>query len=179
MGTAKIDFAMCGKSNTKSSALEGPSKNSERDVQWDCWTGVPGNRNPFYGLGLILFVVGLAALVTGKGYLALLAGAAVAVVCWRQLLPVRYQADQNGIRQTILRRSRFKNWAEVAAIRFHRNAMELHLRMGSRKQRVARPIWIPLGRKPLEIRERLRVLVPHLIWDHLEDGSKSGSEADC
>ena len=163
---------MSGEPTTASERVGPSPQHSADEIQWTCRKVVPGNGNLYPLLGSILLVAGLVALITGKEYLAVFAGAAIAAVCWREWLPVSYQVDQDGIRQTVLRISRFKPWALIASIQFHRNTMELQIRPLKWKTRSERPIWIPMGEQHLKIRERLRTLVPHLIWDHPKDDSK-------
>lgn len=168
----KIDFVMSGELTSSSEAIGPPRQTSDEVTQWTHREAVPWNGNFYPLLGSIFLVVGLVALITGKGYLAVFAGAAIAAICWREWLPVSYQVDQDGIRQTVLRMSRFKPWALITSVQFHRNAMELQMRPLKWKKRSERPIWIPMGEQHLEIRERLRTLVPHLIWDDPDDDSK-------
>ncbi len=166
---SKIDFAMSGELTNAPEAGGPPPKHSAEVIQWTCRKVVPGNGNLYPLVGSILLVAGLVALITDKGHLALFAGVAIAAVCWREWLSVSYQVDQDGIQQTVLRMSRFKPWALITSIRFHRNAMELQMRPLKWKKQSERPIWIPMGEQHLEIRERLRILVPHLILDHSKD----------
>lgn len=132
-------------------------------VVWTCRAGRLGEKNPCFPLGVLLILVGLVALFTGKGYLAVLAGLGLVAIGWQNLCTVSYHADQDGIRQTVIGQSRFKPWTDIAAIHVHRDALILILHNTNRSKIATLPIRIPLGTAPLEVRAGLQELVPHLI----------------
>jgi hypothetical protein len=163
-----MDAVMSKDATTKTALAIGPKKTLP-PVEWTCRTGWLGEKNPCFPLGVLLILVGLVALFTGKGYLAVVAGLGLVAICWQNLCSVSYHADQDGIRQTVIGRSRFKPWTDIAAIHVHHDALVLILHNTNRSKIATLPIRIPLGSAPLEVRTGLRELVPHLIEDDVSN----------
>jgi len=113
--------------------------------------------------GIVVMVIAVVAVVTSKAYLAVLAGAATAVVVWRSYLPVNYELSHKGLRQTVLRWNRTIRWNMVAAIRMRDDGFLIEGRANLSRWDWRRDLFAPWGEHKAEVRECLTKLVPHLI----------------
>ena len=111
----------------------------------------------------VVTVIALVAVVTGKAYLAVLAGAATAMVVWRSYLPVIYELSYKGLRQTVLRWSRITPWNIVTTVRLNDNGFSMEGRSIFRGLDWRRELFVPWGEDEAVVRDCLMKLVPHLV----------------
>jgi hypothetical protein len=116
--------------------------------------------------GFVVMVIAVVAVVTSKAYLAVLAGAATAVVVWRSYLPVNYELSHKGLRQTVMRWNRTIPWNMVAAIRMRDDGFLIEGRANLSRWDWRRDLFAPWGEHEAEVRECLTKLVPHLLYDN-------------
>jgi hypothetical protein len=153
-------------SSTKShveSPVSAPEASSEKLFHW---THRPWHDDPwFFGIvvGALVVVLLLVALVTGKVYLGVLAASAGGLICWRVLVPVAYEFESGGLRQTTWHRRRMIPWKTIAEARFLDDGLLLLPRGSQSWLGNLRGIYIPCGDNIDTVRTGLETHAPWIV----------------
>ncbi|MDH3717030.1 MAG: hypothetical protein OES79_02805 [Planctomycetota bacterium] len=110
--------------------------------------------------GLAVLMLMLVIGTTGKWYLGLLALGAAAVVFWRLYLPVTYELDARGLRQTVWKFGRFVPWKQVDRAELSQHGVLLLPQAGNELFARLRSIHVPCSDRLVTIQRIIEVQAP-------------------
>jgi hypothetical protein len=105
---------------------------------------------------MLIVVIG----TTGKWYLGLLALCAAALVFWRLYLPVTYELDAHGLRQTVWKFGRFVPWKLVDRAELRSNGLLLLPHARNELFAQLRSIHVPCGDRRVAVQRLVEMQAP-------------------
>jgi hypothetical protein len=108
----------------------------------------------------VAFVLILVIGTTGKWYLGFLGLSAAAVVFWRRYLPVAYETDARGLRQTVWKFALLVPWKKIDRAELKPNHLRLVPHARNRLFAQLRSIQIPCGERLIDVQRLIEIHAP-------------------